>query len=239
MREAGGRCRVRPPESDPPRSSSDVAIHEFVTYLHAVVPAKAGTERLSSNATGSPLSYQNERGRPESSESCHPIRYLLLRDLEHVGGIRSRPDLQAFHVAAERRHLGLLVEHHEGAVLPEVGLHFLVHRLALGRVALEDRGVGLLRQLGDDPRIAPRERLRLRVVGVVGVAREGVGVGVRVPIIGAPLADVDVVGARPVLRQRLLAVAGQDFDVDPGALGRLLERFRNALHRLHGAHVDR
>ena len=37
------RCRVRPPEFDSPRSSSDVAIHEFVTYLHAVVPAKAGT----------------------------------------------------------------------------------------------------------------------------------------------------------------------------------------------------
>jgi len=46
-------------------------------------------------------------------------------------------------------------------------------------------------------------------------------------------------GAGPVLGQRLLAVAGKNFDVDSGALGRLLERFSDALHGLHGAHVYR
>ena len=61
----------------------------------------------------------------------------------------------------------------------------------------------------------------------------------RVEIVRAPLADIDVVGAGAVLGQRLLAVTGQDLDVDAGTFGGLLEGLGDALHRLGGAHVDR
>ena len=60
----------------------------------------------------------------------------------------------------------------------------------------------------------------------------------RVPVVGTPLADIHVMGARPVFGQRLFSVARQDFDVDAGAFRGLLEVFGDALHRLRGAHVD-
>jgi hypothetical protein len=83
-------------------------------------------------------------------------------------------------------------------------------------VAFQHAASALLRQLGDVPGVAPGQRLALGIVAVVGVAREGVGVGVRVPVVGTPGADVDVVRAGAVLGQRLLAVAGDDLQLDAG-----------------------
>ena len=71
--------------------------------------------------------------------------------------------------------------------------------------------------LRDVPGVAPGELAGIRrAVGVVRVGGEGVGVGVRVLVVRAPAADVDVVGARAVLGQRLLVVARQDLERDPG-----------------------
>ena len=60
----------------------------------------------------------------------------------------------------------------------------------------------------------------------------------RIPIVSAPLADVDVMRTGAVLGQRLLAVTRNDFDVNAGAFGGLLEGLGDALERLHRAHVD-
>ena len=71
------------------------------------------------------------------------------------------------------------------------------------------------------------KRLGLRVVRVVRVAREGVGIGVRVLIVRAPAADIDVVVARPVLGQRLRPVTRDQLELDPGLGPDRLDRLRH------------
>ena len=101
----------------------------------------------------------------------------------------------------------LLQEDHERAVVENRLLQFLVHRGALLGVTLHHGGAGLGRQRARIPGIAPCEGLCLRIVRVVVVGREGVGVGVRVLVVRAPVADIDVVLAGAVLGERLLGVA--------------------------------
>ena len=133
-------------------------------------------------------------------------------------------------VSCQRKVKGPLSAH----LLLDVGIHLG----ALGRVALEQRVLGLLLQIGRHvPGIAPGERLVHRIVGVVGVGREGLGIRVRIPVVDAPLQDGDVVLAGAVLGQDRLEVAGDDLDLDAGLAGRLLDRLGDARDRLHAAHV--
>ena len=97
-------------------------------------------------------------------------------------------------------------------------LQRLVHLPPPGRVPLEHRGRGLGGHRRDVPGVAPGELAgEPGLVAIVGIARERVGVAVRVLVVRAPAADIDVVIARSVLGQRLLVVAGPDLELHPAS----------------------
>ena len=83
----------------------------------------------------------------------------------------------------------------------------LVHLRPLLGVPFHHGGSGLGGQRSRIPGVAPGQGLGLRGVRVVVVRRERIGVRIRVLVVRAPVADVDVVLAGAVLGQRLLVVA--------------------------------
>ncbi|EGE57244.1 hypothetical protein RHECNPAF_4460014 [Rhizobium etli CNPAF512] len=152
-------------------------------------------------------------------------------------GIEARTQLEVLQVLAIAGHLGLLEDDDEGAVGEELLLDILVHGSALLTVALKQRGLGFLVEFRRFPGVAPGERLHRAGIGIVGVAGEGVGIGIRVEIVRAPVADIDVVGAGAIFGQRLLAVARDDFQLYASLRQRLLHGFSDTGHRLRVAHV--
>src|SRR4029078_1346518 len=80
--------------------------------------------------------------------------------------------------------LGVLEHDHERTVVLQFELKVEVHFLTLVRIALACRRIVLLGDLWNIPGIAPGQGLRLRIVRVVGIARETVGVRMRIHVVG-------------------------------------------------------
>src|SRR5690606_39323876 len=129
--------------------------------------------------------------------------------------------------------------HDERALVERFLLQLLVLFGALVVVPFQKSSLRLLGQLRNVPGVAPCKRLGRGVVAVVRVAGESFSVGIGVPIVHAPLADIHIVVAGAILGQRLLAVAGDDFDLHAGLCSGLLEGFGNAGDRLTVTLVER
>ena len=81
--------------------------------------------------------------------------------------------------------------------------------------------------LGHRPGVAPGRGRGIGAVGVVGVVGEGLGVGVRVHEVRAPVEQHRLVAAVAVLGDHLAAGAGQDLEVDAGLGEARLQRLRH------------
>src|SRR6185503_7966325 len=101
-------------------------------------------------------------------------RALLLYE-PIVDGVVRRSGNKAFNVLMSCDLFRALEHDHEGAVLLQHKLEIEIHLLALLGIALSGSRIGLLGDLGDIPRIAPRERFGLCIIGVIRVAREAIG----------------------------------------------------------------
>ena len=114
-----------------------------------------------------------------------------------------------------------------------------IHLAPLLQVRFLDRRRGRRGHLRNIPGGAPGQLAgQLRFVGVVGVMREGVGIGMRVGIVRPPGADIDVELAGAVFGQGLLAGALGDFDVDPDLPEGVLQGLRDLDPLLRRAHDD-
>src|SRR5215211_2621847 len=107
------------------------------------------------------------------------------------------------------RHLVVVLEHEDVRAL--VGHLLLQPRVLLGAflgVELLRRGEHLLGDVGDEPLVAPGDRLALRRVGVVVIVHEAVGVGVRIEIVRTPGEHGDLVPSPAVLADTAFSSIG-------------------------------
>src|SRR5215208_186312 len=154
-----------------------------------------------------------------------PAMGVLLLYKAIVDGVVSRSGYEAIDVFVACDLFRALEHDHEWPVLLQHELEIEIHLLALLGIALPRRRICLFGDLRDIPGIAPGERFRLCVIGVVGIAREAVGVRMRVHVIRGPVEQQHLVLPRAIFGNDLLLLARDDLRLYTGLA-------QGCLHRL-------